>query len=77
MTDTQQIGGQIRRWRNGKILYIANDIAIMAYVVSRSKHRIGRWGWYGNPGEPQVCVEFISSEQARAWRGVGQGTQEK
>lgn len=72
MSDAQQIGGSIRRWRDGKILYIANDFVTMAYVVSGSKHYIGRVGWDGNPGEPHVWVEYISWKDAAAWRGVGQ-----
>lgn len=70
MSEAAITGGPVRRWKEGKILYAENDIMRAAFVVSQSKHMIGCVGWYGNPGEPQVWVEFISSKDAAAWNGA-------
>lgn len=56
--------GPIRRWKEGDILWLENELAIIAYAVTDDPEKIGSLGLHG-PDE--MCVQYISIEQAKPW----------
>lgn len=55
-------GGNIKRWKDGDLLWAENDWVKMAYAVSGDPAKIGNIGIVGD-----TYVEFITEKQARLW----------
>ena len=70
------IFGEVRRWKEGDILWAENDIIRMCYVVAENDSMVGHEGWHG---PQQIWVEYISPDMAKAWEGCSEqlGTGEK
>jgi hypothetical protein len=58
--------GPVRRWKEGDILFAANDLLTMAYVATDDPEKLSGWAT-GLHCPDQMCVSYISHEQARAW----------
>lgn len=59
-----------RRWREGDILFAENDWVKTADVVSDDPKKLGGLGLGLHPyGDSQMCVGYITAEQAKAWGG--------
>jgi hypothetical protein len=63
--------GQVRRWKEGHILFAENDLIRMAYAVTDDPKRIGTGGW-SNPTDDAIWVEWIDAETAKFWPDDGE-----
>jgi hypothetical protein len=58
--------GPVRFWREGDVLFAANDYISGAYVATNYRTKIGKHGWHPFR-DTQIYVQFISPEIAEAW----------
>lgn len=69
MTDGFDLG-PVRRWKEGDILYAENDFVRMAYVVTDDHEKLSGWRLGLHPyGDTEICVGYITHDQAKAWDG--------
>jgi hypothetical protein len=64
--------GPVRRWREGDVLFAENDWISAAYVATDDPEKLTGWrmGWHPYDGT-EICVEYITPEQAKAWDSKG------
>lgn len=61
--------GVTRRWREGDILFAENDWISGAFVVTDDPEKMRGLGLGWHPyKDTQICVEYITAEQAKAWQ---------
>lgn len=65
MTETEQLFGKVRRWKDGDRLWAENDWVRGVYVVTAEPDKVGSIGLHG---PDQMCVEFISEDKALLWK---------
>jgi hypothetical protein len=62
--------GEVRRWKEGDVLWAENDFIRMAYAVTDDTDLVGSIGLHG---PDQLCVEYISPTTAALWQGDDHG----
>lgn len=54
----------VRQWQVDDIIYVENDICVMAYVVTDDPVKIGTGGWHG---PRQIWVEYVARSGSKTF----------